>query len=217
MGSLRAQGFFMRTVKTLIRLGRCPLWSESSLGAHAILLVLSWGGWNEDGHEKKDLSIVQFVILQTHMRSHPAGPDSGCLCEVSSSSLYEPHHEKTCLRGLGPGKTQTTLLTYRDQLESWNLDWTSLDTIQSRQRTTKVVISLHECAGWSAPLLFTYGKNRFSHDEAHIMWVKTDVQAHRACTVHLCVKCPFHMGWLQWFFIAQSLLLLLFEICMKRM
>ena len=27
--------------ETLIRLGRCPGWSESSLGAHAILLVLS--------------------------------------------------------------------------------------------------------------------------------------------------------------------------------
>ena len=24
------------------------------------------------------------------------------------------------------------------------------------------------CAGWSAPLLFVYGKNRFSHDGAHI-------------------------------------------------
>ena len=34
----------MRTVKTLIRLGGCPGWSESSLGAHAILLVLSLGG-----------------------------------------------------------------------------------------------------------------------------------------------------------------------------
>ena len=34
----------MRTAKTLIRLGGCPGWSESSLGAHAILLVLSWGG-----------------------------------------------------------------------------------------------------------------------------------------------------------------------------
>ena len=32
-----------RTAKTLIRLGGCPGWSESSLGAHAILLVLSWG------------------------------------------------------------------------------------------------------------------------------------------------------------------------------
>ena len=31
-------------VKTLIRLGGCPGWSKSSLGAHVILLVLSWGG-----------------------------------------------------------------------------------------------------------------------------------------------------------------------------
>ena len=43
-GSLRTQAFFMRTVKTLIRLGGCPGWSESSLGTHAILLVLSWSG-----------------------------------------------------------------------------------------------------------------------------------------------------------------------------
>ena len=27
--------------------------------------------------------------------------------------IYEPHHQKTCLRGLPPGKTQTTLLSYR--------------------------------------------------------------------------------------------------------
>ena len=34
----------MRTAKTLIRLGGCPGWSESLLGAHATLLVLSRGG-----------------------------------------------------------------------------------------------------------------------------------------------------------------------------
>ena len=33
-----------RTAKTLIRLGGCPGWSEFSLGAKVILLVLSWGG-----------------------------------------------------------------------------------------------------------------------------------------------------------------------------
>ena len=43
-GKLRTQAFFMWTAKTLIRLGGCPGWSESSRGAHAILLVLSWGG-----------------------------------------------------------------------------------------------------------------------------------------------------------------------------
>ena len=36
----------MRTAKTLIRLGGCPGWSESSLGAYAILLVLSRSGSN---------------------------------------------------------------------------------------------------------------------------------------------------------------------------
>ena len=30
-------------LRRLIRLGGCPGWSESLLGAHAILLVLSWG------------------------------------------------------------------------------------------------------------------------------------------------------------------------------
>ena len=34
----------MGIAKTLIRRGGCPGLSESSLGAHAILLVLSWGG-----------------------------------------------------------------------------------------------------------------------------------------------------------------------------
>ena len=32
---LRTQAFFMRTAKTLIRLGGCPGWSESSLGAQS--------------------------------------------------------------------------------------------------------------------------------------------------------------------------------------
>ena len=35
--------FFMWTAKPLIRLGGCPGWSESLLGAYAIFLVLSWG------------------------------------------------------------------------------------------------------------------------------------------------------------------------------
>ena len=43
---LRTQAFFMRTAKTQIRLGG----SESSLGTHAILLALSWGGplWDDN-------------------------------------------------------------------------------------------------------------------------------------------------------------------------
>ena len=37
-----------------------------------------------------------------------------------------------------------------------------------RQRTTKALIRLRSCAGWSAPLLFSYGISRFSHNVAHM-------------------------------------------------
>ena len=40
---LKAQCFFMRTAKTLIRLGGCPGWSDSSLGArHSVGFVMRW-------------------------------------------------------------------------------------------------------------------------------------------------------------------------------
>ena len=41
--------------------------------------------------------------------------------------------------------------------------------ILSRQRTTKAQIRPRACAGWSAPLLFAHGINRFSHDVAHVV------------------------------------------------
>ena len=40
------------------------------------------------------------------------------------------------------------------------LDIASIHIILSKQRTTKVLIRLRECAGWSAPLLFAYGIRR---------------------------------------------------------
>ena len=52
----------MRTAKTLIRLGGCPGWSESLLGAHAVLLVLSWGGSFELLLAPGHLSNLCFVI-----------------------------------------------------------------------------------------------------------------------------------------------------------
>ena len=56
---------------------------------------------------------------------------------------------------------------------SWSLEISAIAStgiILSRQRTTKALIRLHRCAGWSATLLFTYGINRFSHYMAHIMY-----------------------------------------------
>ena len=58
------------------------------------------------------------------------------------------------------------------------------DIIPSCQQTTKAVIRMRECVGWSAPLLFAYGKNRFSHDVAHmemslLMMVWIDSMKHK--------------------------------------
>ena len=39
-----ALSYPMNALQRLIKLGRCPGWSDSSLGAQIILLVLSWGG-----------------------------------------------------------------------------------------------------------------------------------------------------------------------------
>ena len=49
------------------------------------------------------------------------------------------------------------------------LDIETRDIILSRQRTTKVLIRLLGCTGWSASLLFVYGINRCSHEVAHII------------------------------------------------
>ena len=47
----------------------------------------------------------------------------------------------------------------------------SRDITLSKQRTTKVLIRLHGCAGWSAALLFACGKSRFSHDVAQFLFL----------------------------------------------
>ena len=66
-------------------------------------------------------------------------------------------------------KTQTGLLSYRSKLESWNVGYiVSKGIMLSKQRTTKALIRLLGCAGWSASLLFAYAFNRFWHDVAQL-------------------------------------------------
>ena len=69
----------MWTAKTLIRLGRCPGWSESLLGAHAILLVLSWGGSFE--YSSYSLSFMP------HVQTIPLWPSKG-LCMKKKYDSY---------------------------------------------------------------------------------------------------------------------------------
>ena len=63
----------MRTEKTLIRLGGCPDWSESSLGAHTILLVLSGGGSNLTKYLKWALSWENlcYAVFEQQTRRSP--------------------------------------------------------------------------------------------------------------------------------------------------
>ena len=98
----------MRAAKTLIRLvGIRPGWSKSSLGTHAILLVLSWGGSNVlfyspnftvcfkcDHHHHTTSSVCHFVRLSNnsvitycfYLPLHSRAPQSW---QYSSSSHYK--------------------------------------------------------------------------------------------------------------------------------
>ena len=54
--------------------------------------------------KKKKMSFVVYVLLEIPVC---------CLEHSEALQPYEPHHEKTCLWGLRPGKIQTGLLSYR--------------------------------------------------------------------------------------------------------
>ena len=66
-------------------------------------------------------------------------------------------------------KTQTSLLSSRDQREAWNFGFSKYRYYTTKQRTTKLLIRLCGCTVLSQPLLFTYGINRFSHGVAHLI------------------------------------------------
>ena len=71
-------------------------------------------------------------------------------------TFIEPSHEKICLQSLQPGKTNQ--FAQPQKLVSLQiLDTASIGIIRTRQWTTKTLTRLRRCAGWSAPLLFTYG------------------------------------------------------------
>ena len=101
--------------KTLIRLGGCPGWSESLLGAHSLCWFC-----HEAAHMRHITRKSVFVVCD-QLRHKPA-----CSADETSQSL------------------ETSAIASRG-------------IILSTQLTTKALIRLHRCAGWSAPLLFAYG------------------------------------------------------------
>ena len=71
-----------RIAKTLIRLGECPGWSESSLGAHSLSLVLSWGGSNYATTEYIWASKMCILWHQFHDTGFPKYPQKGWTLRV---------------------------------------------------------------------------------------------------------------------------------------
>ena len=127
------------TVKTLTRLSGCPGWSESSLGVPSFCWFC---------HEAAQLfswisaSVALYLSLVTRK------PVFGVSDQIRLKPAYSA--------------SETS-----QRLEI--LDIETRGILPSRQRTTKRLIRLPGCAGWSAPLLFAYGKSRFSHDVAHLV------------------------------------------------
>ena len=137
--------------RRLIRLGRCPCWSESSLGAKVILLVLSRTGlfvilflscrWDDQRvreekiveklkdrensiYKKKQHNPVEsfyprledskfhVYMYFTRMTANNKAVHQAPYVWMHRLIFlllfpYEPRHEKTSLRGLRPGKTQS--------------------------------------------------------------------------------------------------------------
>ena len=75
-----------------------------------------------------------------------------------NSLIFEPCHEKTCLRGFRPGLTETRLYSQRR--------WLGL---KFGIKEVDVYVLHYLCSEnkGSASFVFAYARSRFSHDKAH--------------------------------------------------
>ena len=71
-------------------------------------------------------------------------------------TVFEPRHDKMCLRESDQAihKQACSATEASMRLEIWVTENRAITL--SRQLTTKALIRLRGCAGWSAPLLFAY-------------------------------------------------------------
>ena len=89
------------TAKSLIRLGRCPGWSESSLGAQIILLVLLWGISYTWTFLMYHYTVTEFLVPLFHNPpppppTHPC-THANCVCGGSHClSILPSVHVSVC-------------------------------------------------------------------------------------------------------------------------
>ena len=87
---------------------------------------------------------------------------------------FEPRCEKTGLRGVRPGPTQTGLYSYRRWLEARNFVFRKWRDCTISVAKTKSLISFAVTVKLICVFVFAYAKSRFSHDEAHL-YMKTTI------------------------------------------
>ena len=137
----------VRPAKTQISLGisGCPGLSESSPGAHAILLVLSWGGSCKRENNEK---LLRFA-------TPPLVPN-------------EPRHDKTNKVIVRPAKIQISLGIRPVWSESSLSAWRKLGSLTTHSAEAKTLIRLGGCPGWSESSLGAQSLRWFCHVAARM-------------------------------------------------
>ena len=159
----------VRPAKTQISLRICPVWS-----VFAVHSMGSWGPkvsscgqqrlWSDWEHAQADPSLcwahITLLVLLCAGHLPAAWHNMKCLLTIiflPVFNTYEPHHDKTCLRGFRPAKTQTSLLSYRDKLvlKNWFLQvWVSYYVSSKQQRCwsdcADAQADLHLCCSHTA-------------------------------------------------------------------
>ena len=115
-------------------------------------------------------------------------------CHVRCTHKIEPRHEKNLSSGFATRVDSNWPVQPQklDRLEI--LDTETRGIILSRRQTTKALMRMRGCPGWSGPLLFAYGINRFSHDVAQFNSNIAKVCIQIKWTVNLLVQ-PREFCW----------------------
>ena len=134
-------------------------------------LCLAWSETPEDTFCRLVAQISSFSIIIINFLIERK-PKFG-----TPTSLFEPRHDKTCLREF-PTRPDTNLPAQPLKLDSLEISAIeSWDIILSKQRTTKALIRLRGCAGWSVSLLFEYDMTHYFM--AQLIYLPIPLTPHR--------------------------------------
>ena len=81
-------------------------------------------------------------------------------------NLFEPRYEKTCLWGLWPVKTQTSLLSWWDLLGSWNFGYSKLSYYTIKAANNKGADQIFVKTYFSVPVLRYLLQHGFGYNTA---------------------------------------------------